>query len=149
MSRPARAVGHRITDASPEEDKAGLTEKVTAEHETSTNTLQNEKRDGKLPRGFGRIIRDESGAVVDVMLAEEEMTNREEAIMEKDFEIGSSSGQTEKLVVRPESRWLLEDRGKEGNPENEDKEELLEGMCILRNFAVRTAKIAAGCANLE
>ncbi|KAL5490267.1 NOP16 [Sanghuangporus weigelae] len=129
MSRSASAVSHRITDARPEEDKAELAkEKRTAGNETSTNTLRDQKKDGKLPRGFGRIIRDDSGTIVDIVLAEEEMPDCEEVAKDKDFEIGTSSGQTEKLVDPPNSRWLLVDRGREGDPENEDVKELLEAL---------------------
>ncbi|KAL5533168.1 NOP16 [Sanghuangporus sanghuang] len=129
MSRPASAVSRRITDARPEEDRTELAkEKRTAGNETSTNTLHDQKKGGKLPRGFGRIIRDDSGTIVDMVLAEEEMSDREEVAKDEDFEIGSSSGQTEKLVDPPNTRWLLVDRGREGDPENEDAKELLEAL---------------------
>ncbi|KAL5511677.1 NOP16 [Sanghuangporus vaninii] len=146
MSRLASAVSRRIIDARPEEDKSeSAKEKRTAGNETSTNTLHDQKKGGKLPRGFGRIIRDDSGTIIDMVLAEEEMSDREEVAKDKDFEIGSSSGQTEKLVDPLNAQWLLVDRGREGDPENEDAKELLEALeAASKAGAKRTRTTSAG-----
>ena len=87
----------------------------------SVNQTENRDRQsavgGKIPRGFGKIVRDEEGNVIDVELGEEERSeDGEGALMEEGDEIG-----------QPESsEWLLGGRGEEGHAT-----EVIQGVCLV------------------
>lgn len=81
-------------------------------------TTAESSSNGKLPRGFGRIIRDESGAIVEVILAEDEESGGDEA--EKDMELDPL--EIDNLLRQPgrqesgnASDWLLGNNEKDGS----------------------------------
>lgn len=75
----------------------------------------------KIPRGFGRLIRDDSNNIVDVQLWEPEgddpaVSGDDAGLMgsDDDFEIGHPVGQPERINIPSTSGWLLENgEGKE------------------------------------
>ena len=78
--------------------------------------------DGSIPRGYGRLIRDASGAVVDVILEEGESRGGVEmAVCDR----GTEAFQIEGLLQEPEnthsaaaSNWILEGTSKEEGASN-------------------------------
>lgn len=77
--------------------------------------------DGSIPRGYGRLIRDASGAVVDVILEEESRGGIETAVCDR----GTEAFQIEGLLLEPESthsaaasNWILEGSSKEEGASN-------------------------------
>ena len=82
---------------------------------------------GRLPRGFERIIRDDSGAIVEVILAEDEELSGDEAGKGSDLdalEIDNFKGQPGRLDSGNASEWLL------GNKEEKRSSiEVVKGKC--------------------
>ena len=111
------------TEIRLEENGLGLVERKRE----AGNATHEPKMDGRLPRGFGRIVRDASGAVVDVVLAEEEMSDGEDAAKDKGEDNFEIEIEPNRMVEPSESMWLLENRGK-GDPERNGGKEILEGM---------------------
>ena len=79
--------------------------------------------DGRIPRGYGRLIRDASGAVVDVILEEKELRAGIETTV---HDRGTEAFQIEGLLQEPESthsaaaasNWILEGSSKEEGASN-------------------------------
>ncbi|EJD05799.1 uncharacterized protein FOMMEDRAFT_18040 [Fomitiporia mediterranea MF3/22] len=124
ITHPHSAQVSQNAEASSKEGKPPSAEEA---RRSEGNVARDQTRDGKLPRGFGRIIRDERGSVMDVVLGEEEMSGGEEAAEGKgleDFEIESPSRQPERLGVPPGSGWLLENNDKEDEEDERAKDVL-------------------------
>ena len=127
----------------PERGHLGAVEETERSHGKSSTE---EMKEGKPPQGFGRILRDASGAVIDVVLGEEEeeMRGGEEVAKDKGlggFEIDSPSGQPGRIAIPAGSGWLLEDREK-GGAEKERAEEVLEGaLSSNTNNAIKEVKL--------
>lgn len=84
--------------------------------------------DGRIPRGFGKLIRDSSGAIVDVILEEEESRGGvETAVRDRGtevFEIEGPVGEPESTNSAATSNWLLE-----GPSIEEDARGVVDGTC--------------------
>ncbi|KAL4250415.1 Nucleolar protein 16 [Abortiporus biennis] len=67
--------------------------------ESVGEVVSHEEKEGGIPKGYGRIIRDENGNIVDVELGESEEEDEEERLPEDVFEDSKEKGAAEWVAV--------------------------------------------------
>lgn len=139
---------HRNAGSSSEEDRLDIhvgrvrqkEDRMEASGRAGNKVNKDRIGGGKIPHGFGKIVRDGRGNVIEVRLGEDEENERGDEGMDVDgaggvMEIGDDCererdfGQPERILAGTE--WLLGDEGEgEGEGEHARKTGVVRGECI-------------------